>query len=222
MFKRRAFINGLIAIATMMTIAITPLIGIRRGQAKDDKENEASGIKEYTSLEGELVGTLADELNLRISKNVEEYNAAQEIASQLVMEESNSLSRGGQAPKNGKGIMPVAGALSSTYGPRWGRQHKGIDIAADTGDSVFAFMPGKVISSGWNDGGYGYLVIIDHGNGIESYYAHNSKLLVKTGQYVEEGREIAKVGSTGRSTGPHLHFEVRVDGNPVNPVDFIK
>ncbi len=132
-----------------------------------------------------------------------------------------TLSRGGSLPTF-EGALPVIGRISSTFGPRWGKEHGGIDIAAPTGTDVYAFMGGKVTFSGWNDGGYGNLVIMDHGNGLQSYYAHNSKLLVKKGENISKGTQIADVGSTGRSTGPHSHFEVRKNGTPVNPYNYIK
>ncbi len=101
-------------------------------------------------------------------------------------------------------------------------RHSGLDIGDKTGNPVYAADNGRVIRSGWNSGGYGNYVIIDHGNGIYSLYAHNSKLHVKEGQSVARGQVIADVGSTGRSTGPHLHFEVRVNGSRVNPLNYIK
>jgi murein DD-endopeptidase MepM/ murein hydrolase activator NlpD len=120
-----------------------------------------------------------------------------------------------------RGIWPASGSISSKFGRRWGRQHEGIDIAASTGTNVYAFMNGKVTFSG-TQGGYGKLVIIDHGNGIKSYYGHNSKLLAKVGQTVSKGTHIAEVGNTGNSTGPHLHFEIRKNGTPVNPYTYLK
>lgn len=120
------------------------------------------------------------------------------------------------------GIWPVNGYVSSPFGQRGGEFHKGMDIAAPTGTDIKAFMSGTVISSGWNNSGYGYLVTIRHSNGLVTYYAHCSKLLVKAGQHVERGQHIAEVGSTGNSTGPHLHFEVRRSGSPVNPRGYLK
>jgi murein DD-endopeptidase MepM/ murein hydrolase activator NlpD len=115
---------------------------------------------------------------------------------------------------------PDRGTITSRFGSRWGRLHTGIDIAVPTGTSVHAAMSGKVAFSGWK-GNYGYLVIIDHGNGLETYYGHNSKLLVKAGESVSQGEVIAKSGSTGNSTGPHTHFEVRKNGTPVNPLNYL-
>ena len=115
---------------------------------------------------------------------------------------------------------PVSGVLTSRYGYRWGRTHTGIDIGAPTGTSIKAAAAGTVSFSGWK-GTLGYLVVLNHGNGIQTYYAHCSKLLVSSGQKVSKGQLIAKVGSTGRSTGPQLHFEIRVNGSSINPQSYI-
>jgi murein DD-endopeptidase MepM/ murein hydrolase activator NlpD len=120
-----------------------------------------------------------------------------------------------------RGIWPASGSVTSKFGQRWGKEHNGIDIGASTGTNVKAFMAGKVTYSGW-ESGYGNLVIINHGNGLQTYYAHNSKLLVKIGQSVDSGSIIAKSGNTGNSTGPHIHFEVRKNGTPVNPYSYLK
>jgi murein DD-endopeptidase MepM/ murein hydrolase activator NlpD len=127
----------------------------------------------------------------------------------------------------GKFVMPVSGRISSDFGMRFhpilkkSRFHSGIDIAVPTGTPVRAAADGVVIYSGWVSG-YGYTVIIDHGGGLSTLYGHNSSLLVKGGQSVLQGDRIAKSGSTGLSTGPHVHFEVRDDGTPVNPWQWLK
>ncbi|MCL2925661.1 MAG: LysM peptidoglycan-binding domain-containing M23 family metallopeptidase [Trichodesmium sp. MAG_R04] len=114
---------------------------------------------------------------------------------------------------------PARGVLTSGYGWRWGRMHRGIDIAAPTGTPIIAAAPGIVTYADWNSGGYGNLVEIQHPNGSLTIYAHNSQILVKKGQKVSQGELIAKMGSTGRSTGPHLHFEIHPQGNgAVNPM----
>ncbi|MBD2652700.1 peptidoglycan DD-metalloendopeptidase family protein [Synechocystis sp. FACHB-383] len=124
----------------------------------------------------------------------------------------------GPAQFNGY-IWPAKGVFTSGFGPRWGRMHRGIDIAAPIGTPIMAAASGEVVFSGWNSGGFGNLVKIRHGDGSVTYYAHNNRLLVRRGEYVEQGQQIAEMGSTGRSTGPHLHFEIRVGGtNAVNPV----
>lgn len=114
-----------------------------------------------------------------------------------------------------------AGSISSTYGSRWGTFHYGLDFAASAGTPIYASTSGKVIYSGYNNGGYGKLIILDHGNGYQTYYAHCSSLYVNVGDYVTQGQNIAGVGSTGNSTGNHLHFEIRIGGTPVNPYGYI-
>ncbi|MDE1902543.1 MAG: M23 family metallopeptidase [Alphaproteobacteria bacterium] len=98
--------------------------------------------------------------------------------------------------------------------------HPGIDLDAEIGTAVHATAPGTVDFAGW-DGGYGRMVEIDHGNGIRTRYAHLSRILVRIGDRVDEHQRIGLVGSTGRSTGPHLHYEVRIDGQPLNPAKFL-
>ncbi|HBR29713.1 MAG TPA: hypothetical protein DD734_08980 [Firmicutes bacterium] len=128
----------------------------------------------------------------------------------------------------GKMIWPLAtkGRISSPFGNRMhpilkeNRFHSGMDIAVPSGTEVRAADRGKVLISGWN-GGYGYYIAIDHGNGLSTAYAHNSRLLVKEGDLVAQGQAIAKSGSTGLSTGPHLHFEVRKEGVPIDPADYL-
>lgn len=109
-------------------------------------------------------------------------------------------------------------AVSAYWGD--GRNHKAMDFSGNVGVPIFAAKAGKVVSAGW-DGNYGYAVVIDHGNGFKTRYAHASSLCVKTGETVTQGQQIAKLGNTGRSTGPHLHFEVIKNGTRVNPAPYI-
>ena len=119
-------------------------------------------------------------------------------------------------------IWPAKGVLTSGYGWRWGRMHKGVDIAAPIGTPVMAAAAGEVVSAGWNSGGYGNLVKLQHADGSVTLYAHNSRILVRPGQRVEQGELISEMGSTGFSTGPHLHFEVHPGGQgAVNPIAFL-
>ena len=111
--------------------------------------------------------------------------------------------------------------ISSGYGMRWGRLHRGTDFALPSGSDIFAADGGTVYCAGYS-GSYGNLVKIDHGNGMQTYYAHCSQIMVESGQHVDRGELIARVGSTGNSTGPHLHFEVIVNGSCVNPTDMLE
>lgn len=131
-----------------------------------------------------------------------------------------------QSPLPGSGagdyIWPTQGVFSSGYGWRWGRMHKGIDLANSTGTPIVAAKEGRVSFAGWHDGGYGYLVEISHANGSTTRYAHNSRLLVAHGQEVRQGEVISQMGSTGNSTGPHLHFEIIAPGmGAMNPLNFL-
>lgn len=121
----------------------------------------------------------------------------------------------------GQWARPALGRLTSTYGPRWGRMHKGIDLAAGTGSPIRAAAAGTVVSAG-DEGGYGYAVRIRHADGTQTLYAHNSRLLVRAGQRVSAGEQIAREGNSGNSTGPHLHFEVVVGGRNVNPLSWLR
>ncbi|MEG4501505.1 peptidoglycan DD-metalloendopeptidase family protein [Microcoleus sp. F10-C6] len=119
-------------------------------------------------------------------------------------------------------IWPSKGVLTSGYGWRWGRMHKGIDIAGPIGTPIVAASDGVVTYAQWNDGGYGYLVEITHPDGTETVYAHNSRILVQKGQRVAQGEQISEMGSTGFSTGPHLHFEIHPAGQgAINPMAFL-
>lgn len=120
-------------------------------------------------------------------------------------------------------IRPISGTITSRFGSRSSVRvgaHTGLDIAAPKGTSIKAAASGTVIHAGWK-GSLGNLVIISHGNGVQTYYGHCSQILVSAGQKVSQGDIIAKVGSTGNSTGPHLHLEVRVDGVALNPQNYV-
>ena len=117
-------------------------------------------------------------------------------------------------------IKPSSGVVTSRFGARWGSTHTGIDLGAPTGTPIKAAAGGTVIFSGWK-GTLGKLVVISHSNGVQTYYAHCSSLLVSSGDSVSAGQLIAKMGNTGRSTGPHLHFEIRLNGYAINPQSYI-
>jgi peptidoglycan hydrolase-like protein with peptidoglycan-binding domain len=133
--------------------------------------------------------------------------------------------RSGQTVSNPSGpvrfLRPVHGPITSPFGERWGRMHQGIDFGAPSGTPVGAGGRGTVSFAGWNSGGYGNLVVIDHRLGFQSWYAHLSSVSVRPGQRVSGGTRIGAVGSTGHSTGPHLHFEVRLRGTPIDPSGYL-
>ena len=119
-------------------------------------------------------------------------------------------------------MYPVTNwAVTSTFGYRWGRLHAGIDVGVPVGTTVRASRAGRVVTAGWV-GGYGYCVIIDHGDGVSTRYGHLSQTIATVGQYVDQGEQIALSGNTGRSTGPHLHFEIRINGEAVDPAPYLE
>lgn len=143
-------------------------------------------------------------------------------------EEAKALEEAKLKDSNINGVSfttaPVSGRISSRYGANENirnHTHKGLDIAASNGTPIVAAADGVVTYAQYNSGGYGNLVKISHGNGVETYYGHCSKLYVSVGQTVSAGDTIAAVGSTGNSTGNHLHFEIRLNGNQVNPQDYL-
>ena len=130
---------------------------------------------------------------------------------------------GGDTPVTTPTGWPTDGFISSGYGLRWNGAefHQGIDIAAEMGTPIVATADGVVTIAGWNAGGYGNMVDIDHGSGVSTRYGHASAVVVTVGQRVRRVQIIAYVGSTGHSTGPHLHYEVRLSGQPVNPTSYL-
>ena len=167
---------------------------------------------------------MQDQLRYDRATSEQAYNeltAASEQIAKMIQ------SRGASAPAgSGHMLMPLAGTVTSEFGwrshPIYGsaRFHSGIDIGGDYGQSISAADAGTVSYAGWISG-YGNTVIIDHGGGISTLYGHNQSLAVSVGQSVAQGETIAYCGSTGNSTGPHCHFEVRVNGEPVNPYDYL-
>lgn len=115
---------------------------------------------------------------------------------------------------------PIRGAITSGYGPRWGRTHSGLDIDCVTGDPIRASKAGRVVTSTYDGSGYGNYVVIDHGGGFATLYAHMAERYVSGGS-VSQGELVGACGSTGQSTGDHLHFEIRVNGSPQDPLDYL-
>ena len=143
------------------------------------------------------------------------------LAARIRSAQGSVVVPGPTGPASAAGLVwPVHGVFTSGFGWRWGRMHEGIDLAVPTGTPVVAAASGTVVVAGWL-GGYGNLVVIDHGNGIATAYGHNTSVTVSYGQSVAQGQLVAYSGSTGHSTGPHVHFEVRVNGTPVDPLGYL-
>lgn len=189
---------------------------------KDEETAEklVNEIKELSNNEVELT------INEKTTKALEEIQIDDlEVAKENTVEKLNIDTTESIADINGIKVatLPVTGTISSRYGVSSKIRvstHTGLDIAATTGTPIKVVADGTITFAAYS-GSYGYLVKVDHGNGVETWYGHTSKMLVKEGQAVKAGDTIALVGSTGNSTGPHLHFEVRINGEHVNPQKYL-
>jgi murein DD-endopeptidase MepM/ murein hydrolase activator NlpD len=202
------------------------LKSMRRTVEKCDLFHGGQGEEMYESLlDQELSKTMAG-VGARSLANIL-YLQLKKEGGAKIMEGSESMEptqlERPAAPLN----AAQGGTVSSSFGWRKdpfsgeNRFHYGVDFAASEGTPVRAPMPGKVLLAGYRQG-YGNLVLLDHGQGLTTLYAHNREITVSEGDWVQQGAPLAKVGSTGRSTGPHLHFEVRQDGRQLDPVAFLK
>lgn len=155
-----------------------------------------------------------------VLREIDAQLAAESTLTRIIRErEQAARSSGatGSLPVGRGGCMwPTRGRVTSEYGRRWGRMHQGIDIAAPTGTPIYAARAGTVTFAG-RQSGYGFVVMIDHGGGFTTIYAHQSRVATRAGQTVERGAQIGYVGNTGNSTGPHVHFETRYGETPRNP-----
>jgi murein DD-endopeptidase MepM/ murein hydrolase activator NlpD len=210
--------------------AVTQVIAVRTAQHRALRERllarksgleVARGVKEgaLASLESahrEYAGEAAA-LAAQSSELAAQIQAAQASPERT----ASSLGGAVESTQSASGfIWPVSGPVVSPFGMRWGRMHEGIDISAGTGTPVAAAAAGTVISVGYM-GGYGNLVVIDHGGGLATAYAHLSGYAVGSGQSVSQGQVVGYVGCTGHCYGPHLHFEVRVNGAAVDPLGYL-
>ncbi|MBR6523215.1 MAG: peptidoglycan DD-metalloendopeptidase family protein [Clostridia bacterium] len=170
-----------------------------------------AGVMEVTAKVTEINGAVCDASI--VSKTVVE-----EPVSEVVMVGT------AERPSVGTGIFvqPYFGTITSRFGSRWGRTHKGTDIGGDIGDPIKAADNGIVITAEYQENGYGNIIIIDHQNGVHTWYAHLDSIGVAAGDVVEKGAVIGTLGNTGNSTGPHLHFEVRENGTPVDPGKYLE
>jgi murein DD-endopeptidase MepM/ murein hydrolase activator NlpD len=232
--------RNLIDGVTQAEAAITVERGLQ-DDARDTLLLEESGvnsavtsIERLTSVQQDLVGRVEGEQVRRkrildtLRTDERRYQltvSALEAESDRIRDELRKSRYAAGRPGKGELVWPTSGAPGSGYGyrthPISGKRklHAGIDIAAPTGQKIVAATDGLVLSAGWR-GGYGLAVVIDHGGGVATLYAHQSRLGVAEGDIVASGQTIGYIGTTGYSTGPHLHFEVRVDGTPVDPMDW--
>ncbi len=165
------------------------------------------------------VNTALDSIRSRLSASRSNLDTVREA----LKEQQKFISVHNQLSAHVPSLWPTSGDVSSPYGLRWGGSdfHPGIDIANDYGTPIVAAASGVVTDAGWNSGGYGNMVDIDHGNGIWTRYAHAEAVVVTVGETVQKGQLIAYMGSTGFSTGPHLHYEIHNNGEIVNPILYL-
>lgn len=200
----------------------------RQQLAKLQAEAEAKKAVVENKKQDQLIvlARLQDEKALAEASYAELQATSQDIEARIRARQQQGASAGQVVHGSGVFIWPTSGPITSPFGyrihPIFGTQiyHSGIDIGVDTGTPIVAADSGVVVEADWL-GGYGYAVVIDHGNGLSTLYGHNSELAVSPGQSVQQGQVIAYAGSTGYSTGPHCHFEVRVDGSPVDPMGYL-
>lgn len=198
---------------------VTRTVAVRTAQTRLVRDRLVARENELAGARNQKQATLA-----AVEEDKQEYlnevNALLAVSAQLASRIQSSQSGSPVQPSSSGFIWPVSGPVTSGFGWRWGRMHEGIDIAVPTGTAVHASASGRVIYAGWL-GGYGNLVVIDHGGGIATAYGHNSSIVAGYGAGVSQGQVIAYAGSTGHSTGPHVHFEVRVNGSAVDPMGYL-
>jgi murein DD-endopeptidase MepM/ murein hydrolase activator NlpD len=197
------------------------VITARAAQVRETRDALVSATNSLAVSKQRKVVALS-ELSAAAREEAEEIDGLLATSAQLASQirAAQGASSSTAAPSASGFVWPVSGPMTSPFGWRWGRMHEGIDIGVASGTPIRAAASGSVIWCGWN-GGYGNLVVIDHGGGIATAYAHQSSIAVSCGQSVSQGQVIGYIGSTGHSTGPHLHFEVRVNGGGVDPLGYL-
>ena len=173
---------------------------------------------ESVNISGDVSGDISGEISGEVSGDISDETIIMESSVPQAIE---YIEEEQDVEEETNFIKPIrAGVLTSRYGTRWGRLHGGIDIADKTGTEIYASKAGEVVYAGWC-GNYGNLVRIKHADGYETYYAHCSSILVSVGDQVAQNQLIARMGMTGNATGPHVHFEIRINGQVVNPYSYI-
>ncbi|MDR1961522.1 MAG: peptidoglycan DD-metalloendopeptidase family protein [Gracilibacteraceae bacterium] len=210
-----------VAKGTSTTEEVIPYTVVTR---EDNSVNPGASVVQQAGVTG--VKNVTYSFVEKNGRTVEKEIVAEEIVSQPVdqiVARGPSVVTVSVASSRGSGNVsgigwPISGNITSYYGGA--RRHTGIDIDGETGQPFYAAGAGTVSSAGWM-GSYGYCILIDHGDGVTTRYAHASQLLVTAGDKVTKGQNIGLVGSTGRSTGSHLHFEIIINGNAVNPLNYL-
>jgi len=199
---------------------VTRTIAVRTSEVRAEKQRLLISEKGLASVRGRKKARLASvqESKAEFLHEVAGLQAAsRQVTAQIQSSGSSSYD---SSPSSSGLIWPVNGPVVSGFGMRWGRMHEGIDIAVPYGTPIHAAASGTVIFSGWMDG-YGNFVIIDHGGGMATAYGHQSSIAAGGGQSVSQGQVIGYVGCTGHCFGPHLHFEVRINGTAVDPLGYL-
>jgi murein DD-endopeptidase MepM/ murein hydrolase activator NlpD len=199
----------------------TRAMAVRVGQVRALRDQLAASRSGLVAAQAQRQQDIS-ELSAQEREELAEMEALQAVSATLaakIQAAQAAAGTGGGLSAAGF-IWPVLGPVTSPFGWRWGRMHEGIDIGAASGTPIRAAAAGTVIYAGWL-GGYGNLTVIDHGGGVATAYGHQSSLAAGNGAFVAQGQVIGYVGSTGHSTGPHLHFEVRVNGVPQDPLGYL-
>jgi murein DD-endopeptidase MepM/ murein hydrolase activator NlpD len=198
------------------------VVAVRLAQVRALRDRLVASRSGLVAAQAERQQDLAD-LTAIEREQLEEMEALQEVSATLAAKIQAAQAAAGTdsgSPSSAGFVWPVLGPVTSPFGWRWGRMHEGIDIGVPSGTPIRAAASGTVIYAGWL-GGYGNLTVIDHGGGVATAYGHQSGLAAGNGASVAQGQVIGYVGSTGHSTGPHLHFEVRVNGVPQDPLGYL-
>jgi murein DD-endopeptidase MepM/ murein hydrolase activator NlpD len=197
----------------------TQVVAVRTQQQRSVKNellaSQSSLAGKRTKQKGQLASTRKQEQAF-----IAEANALAAQDSRIRGQLAAAQAPGDTTPSSSGLIWPVSGPVTSPFGYRWGRLHAGIDIGVPYGTPIHAAAAGTVVIAGWVDG-YGNYTCIDHGGGMATCYGHQSRFAVSTGAQVGQGQLIGYVGNTGHSFGAHLHFEVRINGNPVDPLGYL-
>jgi murein DD-endopeptidase MepM/ murein hydrolase activator NlpD len=202
----------------------TAVISARTAQTRDVRDQLVGAKNDLSSTKQQKLQDIS-KLTAEQQAEVGEIDALQAASASLTARiqaaQANRQAGSPNATPSSAGLIwPVNGPVTSPFGWRWGRMHQGIDIGVGYGAPIRAAASGTIIYCGW-ESGYGNLVVIDHGGNLATAYGHQSSIAVACGQQVNQGDVIGYVGCTGHCTGPHLHFEVRINGAPVDPLGYL-